>query len=81
MTSQEKRNMELAASNTTLRKQVAKSHCVEAELEEKVTSMEKELTISEVAQVAAQVKLEATLKQMKSVVVDATLHARAELIE
>ena len=43
--------------------------------------MERELAISGVAQIAAKVELEATLRQMKSVAVDATLHDKAELME
>ena len=41
---------------------MTESHHVEAELKEKVASMERELTIFRVAHAAAQAELEATLK-------------------
>ena len=81
MTSQEKTNVELATSNTSLRKQVAESNCVEAKYKENVTSLKKELTIYVAAQTAAQAKMDTTLRQMKFVAIDATLHSRVELME
>ena len=53
VTSQDKRNVALAASNTSLRKQVAASSRIEVEYKEKVASLEKELDISMVAQTAS----------------------------
>ena len=53
----------------------------DADQKDRISSLEKELTASQDAQKAADAKLKATLKSMKSVVVDATLHARAKLME
>ena len=46
-----------------------------------ITSLEQELAVSLATWKAAQAELETTLKQMKSVVVDALLHARVKLME
>ena len=88
VTSQERRNTELATSNTSLRKQAAEHQVQQAELkakndelEVKVASLEKELTTSEVVCAVANAEMEVTLIQMKSVVVDVNIHARVELME
>ena len=78
---QEKRNVEPTNSNTYLRKQVLEFGCAKAKQKEKITSLEKELATSLATQKAAEAELETTLKQMKFVAVDATIHVRAELIE
>ena len=69
------------SSSSPRRKQVVEYGHIEAEQNERIAYLEKELAKSLVAQKATQVKLESTLKQMKSVAIDATLHARAELME
>ena len=88
MTSQELRNTYLATYNTILRKQAAEHQVQQAEmkaknakLEAKVASLENELITSEVAYTTAKAKMEANPTQMKFVAVDATLHARAKLME
>ena len=61
------RNVELKARNATL--------------EAKFASLEDELAALKVACTATEAEVKATLTQMKSVTMDATLHARAELME
>ena len=73
--------MELANSNTSLKKQVLEFGHAEAEQKEKIASLEKELATSLAMQKVVEAELDTTLKQMKYVAVDATLHARAELME
>ena len=68
-------------SNTTLRKQVVEYGRTDVEQKDKIDSLEKELTASFAVQKVAQTKLENTLRQMKSVAVDDTLHERVELME
>ena len=46
MTAHEKRNVELATSNTTLRKQVVEYGRIDAEQKERAASLEKELATS-----------------------------------
>ena len=46
VTAQEKRNVELTNSNTTLRKQVVEFGRVDVEQKEKISSLEKELATS-----------------------------------
>ena len=95
MTAQERRDNDLAASNTSLRKQAselivaqaelrvrtAELEAQNAELEAKFATLEGEITTSKAARTASEAEVEANLAQMKSVDVDATLHARAELME
>ena len=52
-----------------------------AELEARNASLESELAASKAAQLVAKAEVEATLEQMKSVAVDAMLHASVELME
>ena len=78
---QEKWNVELANSTTSLRKQAVKLGRADAEQKEKITSFEKVLTTLLAAHKATEAELEFTLKQMTFVVVDATFQARAELME
>ena len=55
--------------------------CAYANQKEEISSLEKELVASQVAQKVAEAELEATLKSMKYGAMDATLHARFELME
>ena len=59
---QEKRNVEHANSNTSLRKQVLEFDRAEAEQKEKIASLEKELSTSLATQKVAEAELETTLK-------------------
>ena len=90
----EKRNTDLAVSNTTLRKQatelqvqkteltvdITELKAKNAELRAQVDSLTKELVSSEAACAAAKANTETTLEKMMYVAMDATFHARAELI-
>ena len=68
------KNEELKDKNVELRKE-------NAELEAQVDSLKKELVVFESKCVAAKVEAEFTLKQIKFTSIDATLHARVELME
>lgn len=52
-----------------------------AELRKKNASLKGELVAFKVSYSAVEVEVESNLKQMKTLAVDATLHARADLLE
>ena len=81
VTSQERRNYDLAATNTSLRKQLAESQVREKDLKKRCEAHGDELVAEKFMREAVEKELASQLKQMKTIAIDATLHARAELIK
>ena len=81
MTTQERQNVNLAAENSTPRKQVAQLQAREIELKKMNDSLEQELAMEKVAREAAEKECADHLSMMKSILVDTTLHDCTELME